>query len=268
MFDSEALALEIRRDTLRMVHAANASHVGSALSIADIVAVLYSSILNVHPDDPDHRDRDRLVLSKGHACTAIYAALANLGFFSHTDLTDYATDHSVLMSHVSHRVPGVEFSTGSLGHGLPFGVGKAKAAKMRGAPWRTFVITSDGEWDEGSNWEAALFASHHGLDNVTAVIDFNNLQSLTTIEETLRLEPLAAKLRTFGWSVQEVDGHDHTELEAALLRVPWDPGKPNAILARTVKGKGVSFMENRVEWHYRSPNNEQLSAALAELGTS
>lgn len=266
--DSTTLAREIRRLSLEMVHRAKASHVGSALSIADIVAVLYAGQLRVLPERPADPTRDRFILSKGHACVAVYAALAARGFFPEAKLASYGQDHSDLMNHISHKVPGVEFSTGSLGHGLPFGVGKAVAAKRTGASWRTFVLLSDGEMDEGSNWEALMFAAHHRLDNLVAVIDYNKWQSLGTVADTLGLEPLADKLRAFGWAVQEVDGHRHYELRNAFRGVPWQPGKPSMLIAHTTKGKGVSFMENRVEWHYRSPDREQLDRALAELGAS
>jgi transketolase len=266
MMPPALLARRIRADALRMVHRARASHIGSALSIADIVAVLYGGVLRVDPDDPRRPDRDRFILSKGHACVAVYAALAARGFFARESLIDYGRDHSMLMNHISHKVPGVEFSTGSLGHGLPFGVGKALAARRRGADWRTFVLLSDGEIAEGSNWEAMLFAAHHGLDRLTAIIDYNKLQSLTTVERTLRIEPLADKLAAFGWAVRETDGHDLAALEQALGSTPWESGKPSVLIAHTIKGKGVSFMEDRVEWHYRSPDDSQLALALAEIG--
>ncbi len=264
-FASRDLALAVRRDALRMVHRAKASHIGSALSIADIVAVLYGGVLRVDAVQPTWPLRDRFILSKGHACVAIYAALAARGFIAAENLLTYGQDHSMLMNHISHKVPGVEFSTGSLGHGLPFGVGKALAAKLKHAEWRTFVLLSDGELGEGSNWEATLFAAHHELDNLIAIIDYNNLQSLTTVDKTLRVEPLAAKFSAFGWAVREVDGHDHEALMTALCEAPWNPGKPSMLIARTTKGKGVSFMENRVEWHYRAPDDKQLDQALAEL---
>ena len=263
--DTEKLGLQIRRNILSMVHRIKASHVGSALSIADIVAVLYGEVMRVDPNNPDWMNRDRLILSKGHACTAIYAVLAELGFFPMNRLLTYGADYSDLMTHISHKVPGVDFSTGSLGHGLPFGVGKSLAAKKLGAAWRTFVILSDGEWGEGSNWEAALFAAHHRLENIVAIIDYNNSQSLTTVADTLGLEPLAEKFRAFGWSTREIDGHDHHSLGKILNSTPWENGKPNVLIAHTIKGKGVSFMENKVKWHYRSPNDEELSLALAEL---
>jgi len=263
--DTLALARWMRIDSLKMVNRARASHIGSAFSITDIVAVLYGLILKHNPADPTWKMRDRFILSKGHACVAVYTALAHRGFFDQAELERYGVDHSPFMTHISHKVPGVEFSTGSLGHGLPFGVGKALAAKKSGQPWRTFVLLSDGEWGEGSNWEACLFAAHHGLDNLVAIIDYNKLQSLTSIAQTLGLEPLGAKFTAFGWAVREVDGHDHTALHEALAQAPWERGKPSMLIAHTTKGKGVSFMENKVEWHYRSPNDEQLATALAEL---
>jgi transketolase len=249
-----------------MVTRARASHIGSALSIADIVAVLYGRTLRVNPGAPDDPQRDRFILSKGHACVAVYAALAETGFIDPALLETYGTDGSALMAHISHKVSGAEFSTGALGHGLPFGTGKALAARRRGLSWRTVVLTSDGEWGEGSNWEAALFAAHHQLDNLLCIIDYNKLQSLTTVDETLRLEPLHSKFDAFGWAVQEVDGHDHDALSSALDSGSWPAGKPAMLIAHTVKGKGVSFMENRVEWHYRNPTAEQLAEALAEIG--
>jgi transketolase len=248
-----------------MVHNANASHIGSALSISDIIAVLYGNVLNVDPVNPNMEYRDRFILSKGHACVAVYSALAARGFFPIEDLDLYAKDHSIMMSHISHKVDGVEFSTGSLGHGLPFGVGKSLAAKKLDDKWRTFVLMSDGELGEGSNWEAMLFAAHHNLDNLVAIIDYNKLQSLTSVENTLRIEPLADKARAFGWAVCEVDGHDHSALSRSLSGPPWEVGKPSFLIAHTTKGKGVSFMENSVDWHYKSPSADQLAQALEEI---
>jgi transketolase len=266
--DSIDLARRIRIQSLLMVHRANASHIGSALSICDIVATLYAKILKLAPSEPEAPYRDRFILSKGHACVAVYAALAETGFFPSEDLLSYGHDHSVLMNHISHKVTGVEFSTGSLGHGLPFGVGKALAAKKLKESWRVVVLLSDGELGEGSNWEAMMFAAHHQLDNLIAIVDYNKLQSLTTVDQTLRLEPLAEKARAFGWAVLEIDGHDHTALQDALSSIPWEADKPSFLIAHTVKGKGVSFMENRVEWHYKSPTSDQLDQALEELGNA
>lgn len=265
MTDTQALARQIRIEALQMVHRAKASHIGSALSISDIVAVLYGQVMRLDPKQPDAPNRDRFILSKGHACVAVYAALAETGFFPREDLLKYGQDHSVLMNHISHKVAGVEFSTGSLGHGLPFGTGKALAANRRKDDWSTFVLLSDGELGEGSNWEAMMFAAHHQLDNLVAIIDYNKLQSLTTVDKTLRVEPLADKARAFGWAVREVDGHNHTELAELLSSAPWEPGKPSFLIAHTTKGKGVSFMENSVEWHYKSPSTEQLAQALGAL---
>lgn len=264
-YETRPLAARIRAQALRMVTRAKASHIGSALSIADIMAVLYGRALRVHPAAPRHSERDRFILSKGHACVAVYAALAETGFIDPALLETYGTDGSMLMAHISHKVPGAEFSTGALGHGLPFGTGKALAAKRRGEAWRTIVLTSDGEWGEGSNWEAALFAAHHGLDNLICILDYNKLQSLRTVDETLRLEPLHSKFQAFGWAVREVDGHDHDALTAALEGAPWVAGKPMMLICHTIKGKGVGFMENKVEWHYRNPTPELLEVALAEI---
>lgn len=263
---TKKLANKIRIHILRMTSRGGSSHIASGLSIADIMAVLYSRVMRVSPDAPDRVDRDRFILSKGHAGAAVYATLAEMGFFSVSKLETHYQDGSELSGHVSHKgVAGVEFSTGSLGHGLGVGVGMALAAKMDGLPFRTFVLLSDGECDEGSNWEAILFASHHGLDNLIAIVDYNKLQSLASVEETLRLEPFGDKWRSFGWSVVEVDGHDHSQLYDALSNVPSKSGIPTVILAHTTKGKGVSFMENSVLWHYRTARGEEFEKALKEL---
>lgn len=268
MIDSRDLARRVRMSALQMVHRAKASHIGSALSISDIVAVLYGRVMNHFPERPDEKERDRFILSKGHACVAVYAALAETGYFSIKELQDYGHDFSLLMNHISHMVVGVEFSTGSLGHGLPFATGKALAAKKLKYDWRTFVLLSDGEFGEGSNWEAMMFASHHQLDNLVAIVDYNKLQSLSSVEKTLRLEPLIDKARAFGWEAKEVDGHDHNALHELLKEKHWTKNKPSFLVANTTKGKGVSFMENKVEWHYKSPSNEQLAAALKELSVA
>ena len=254
----------LRKLCLEMVHKAAASHIGSALSIADIVTVLYNEVMNFPNNDVKAEERDRFLLSKGHACSAVYAALHLKGFLKADELKTFAEDFSPLMSHISHKVTGVEFSTGSLGHAMSFGVGKALYAKLKQKKYRTFVLLSDGELNEGSNWEAFMFAAHHKLNNLVAIIDFNNLQSLGTTEETLKLEPLADKFRAFGWVVNEVDGHNHTALSAALTS-GCSLKKPNLVICRTVKGKGISFMENKVEWHYKSPSANELKAAIQEL---
>jgi len=264
--NSTDFARQVRAHAVRMVHRAKASHIGSALSIADILAVLYApdgGLLNVRPADPVWPDRDRFLLSKGHACVAVYAALAQRGFFPVEELQTYGQDFARLMNHISHKVPGVEFSTGSLGHALPFAVGKAMAARQRGQTWRTVVLVSDGELNEGSNWEALMFASHHGLGLLTTVVDANGLQSLTTTEATLNMGSLRVKFEAFGAEVSEVNGHDHAALRAALTAV--DGPRPKVVVAHTTKGKGVSYMENSVDWHYRSPSDDQLARALAEI---
>lgn len=260
-------ATAIRRLSLEAVARARASHVGGALSMADLLAVLYAGdVLRVRPEEPEWADRDRFLLSKGHSCVALYAALALRGFFPVTEMQTYGADGSRLLAHASHHVPGVEFSTGSLGHALPFGCGKALAAKRRGLAWRVFVLLSDGELDEGSNWESALFAPQHHLDNLVAMVDANGIQSLGAVPEVIDLEPLPEKFRACRWAVREVEGHDHEAIAAALRAVPWEPGRPSCLIARTVKGKGVDFMERQLLWHYKSPDAGQLSQALQQLG--
>jgi transketolase len=261
--DIKILATAIRQNALRMVHQSNASHIRSALSIADIVAVLYERVLNTDPENPGLATRDRFILSKGHACVAVYAALYEIGMLTKDEIASYAQDFSDLMAHISHKVRGVEFSTGSLGHGLPFAVGKAFAAMKSRLNWRVFVLVGDGELDEGANWEALMFASHNKVINLCVIIDCNNLQSLDTVENTLSIEPLFEKLVSFGCNVMDVDGHNHDDLIKALLTTSED--KPIVIIARTIKGKGISFMENQVAWHYKNPNDEDLKKALLEL---
>lgn len=264
-----ALAKAIRAHVLRMTHRAKAPHVGACLSMVDILAVLYSGILRVDSKRPDWPDRDRFILSKGHGAAALYAVLAERRFFPKEWLDNYCKDGSNLSGHITHHgVPGVEVSTGSLGHGLSIGCGMALAGKREKRPYRVFILLSDGECDEGSTWEAVLFASHHHLDNLIATVDYNKIQSFGTVKEVLDLEPLGDKWRSFRWTMREIDGHDHEQINNALINVPFSPGKPSVIVAHTVKGKGVSFMENRLEWHYRSPDEYQLAKALAELGVN
>lgn len=263
----KTLATQIRVHVLRMIHRAKSSHVGSSLSEADLLAVLYGGVLRVDPSRPHWPDRDRFILSKGHGCAAVYAVLAERGFFPKEWLDTYYQDGSHLGGHITHHgVPGVEASTGSLGHGLSLGCGIALAGKRDGCSYRVFVLLSDGECDEGSTWEAALFAPHHHLDNLVAIVDYNKIQSFGRVKEVLELEPLASKWQAFGWATREIDGHDFEQIENALLSVPFEAGRPSCIIAHTVKGKGVSFMEDQLAWHYKPPNDEQLSQALAELG--
>jgi transketolase len=262
--DLKQLALKIRKNAVNMTSAGGSSHIGSILSIADILAVLYGSVMNYKADEPKWRDRDRFILSKGHAGAGVYAALAESGFLSVDKLKTHYKDGSDLSGHVSHKgIPGVEFSTGSLGHGLPVATGMALAAKINEDGHMVYVLMSDGECDEGSNWEAALFAAHHKLDNLVIIIDRNKLQSIHSTEDTLGLEPFVDKWQAFGWNVIDVDGHDLVQLIKACD--PKVEDKPLCIVANTIKGKGVSFMENQVLWHYRSPQDEEFEAAMKEL---
>src|SRR6266446_3619459 len=265
--DSAHLAHHIRLRTLEMIHRAKSSHIGSSFSMADLLAVLYTNILRVDPKRPEWSERDRFILSKGHACAALYVVLAERGFFPESWLNDFYQDGARLAGHATHvGVPGVEISTGSLGHGLPIACGMALAGKRDGRAYRVFALLSDGECDEGSVWEAALFAPHHRLDNLIVIVDYNKIQSLGTVKEVLDLEPFAPKWRAFGWAVQEIDGHDVEQIERILAAVPYEPDKPTCIIAHTVKGKGVSFMENKLLWHYRAPDNDEMARALDELG--
>jgi transketolase len=262
-----ALARRVRAHTLRMVHRAKASHVGSCLSMTDLLATLYRAVLRVDPRRPDWPGRDRFVLSKGHGAAALYATLAECGFFPVDWLDTYCRDGTRLAGHITHHeVPGVEVSSGSLGHGLSYACGMALAARADRLLWRTFALLSDGECDEGSTWEAALFAPHHRLDNLVAVVDYNKIQSFGTVQDVLGLEPFADKWRAFGWAVREIDGHDVAQILDAFRGVSFETGRPSCVIAHTLKGKGVGFMEGRLEWHYRSPDAAQLGQALAELG--
>lgn len=264
--DTEELAIKLRLHAVRMAQAGGSSHVGSALSVADVIAVLYGRVLKVNPEEPDWEGRDRFILSKGHAGSVVYAALAETGFFAADELKKHYKNGSIFSGHVSHKgIPGVELSTGSLGHGLGIGTGMATQLRRLGGRHRVFVVMSDGECDEGSNWEAILFAGHHKLSNLVAVVDYNKLQSLAPISETIALEPFTDKWLAFGWNVISLDGHDHGLLSKAFEEAETISDKPTVIIANTTKGKGVSFMENSVLWHYRSPQNEEFDAAITEL---
>jgi len=261
-----AKARSIRRASLQMVHAARLGHPGGDLSSADILATLYFHTLRVDPGNPRDPDRDRFILSKGHASAALYATLAEAGFIPREDLGTFMWPLSMLNGHPDrNKVPGVEANTGPLGHGLPIAVGTALAAKMDGARWRTFVLTGDGELQEGSNWEAIMVAGQFRLDGLTAIVDRNRLQQGDATERTVALEPLADRWRAFGWAVVEVDGHDHAALAGTFDALPLEAGHPSCIIARTIKGRGVSFMEDRAEWHHRVPTDAELDLALREL---
>ncbi len=250
-----------------MVHRADASHIGSSLSMADLLAVLYGGAMRIDPAKPNDPDRDRFVLSKGHGAAAVYACLAARGFFPESWLATYCEDGSRLSGHLTHYgVPGVEVSTGSLGHGLPLACGMALAGMRQRRPYRVFAMLSDGECDEGATWEAALFAPHHQLENLVVIIDYNRIQSFGRVEDVLDLEPFAEKWQAFGWGVRAVNGHDHNQIGGCLSQVPFEKGRPSLLLAHTIKGKGVPFMEDRLEWHYKSPNAQQLDEALEAVG--
>ena len=262
---SEQLAWMIRRHGIEMTHMSGGSHIGSILSVADIIGVLYADILHVDTDSPEMNCRDRIILSKGHAGAAIYAALAECGFFPVEELKTHYQDGSRLSGHVSHHVPGVDISTGSLGHGLSIGTGMAYAALKEQKKHKVFVILGDGECNEGSVWEAALFANHFRLANLIAIVDHNKMQSLDFCEKTMEIAPLSEKWRAFGWNVVEVNGNNHNELNTALSK-QFNFGKPTVIIANTIKGFGISFMENNILWHYRFPHSGwEYDQAVSEL---
>lgn len=265
--NSEQLAWLIRRHGVEMTHISHGSHIGAILSVADIVAVLYNDVANISPENLKDENRDRIILSKGHAGAAIYAALAEKGFFDREELKTHYADGSRLSGHVSHKgVPGVEFSTGSLGHGACVAAGMALNAKLDKKPYYTYAIVGDGECDEGSIWEMALFANQFKLNQFVVIVDHNKMQSLDFCENTLSLAPFAEKWKAFGWNVLDIDGHNHDELRAALNAAKQSTDKPTVIIANTVKGKGISFMEFDILWHYRFPHEgEEYDGALQEL---
>ncbi|MBO5714674.1 MAG: transketolase [Clostridia bacterium] len=265
--NSEQLAWLIRRHGIEMTHLSHGSHIASVLSVADVVAVLYNDVANVSPENLKDENRDRVVLSKGHAGASIYAALAEKGFFGVEELKTHYADGSRLSGHVSHKgVPGVEISTGSLGHGVCMAAGIALGAKLDNKPFYTYAIVGDGECDEGSVWEMALFAKHFKLNQLIVVVDHNKMQSLDYCENTLGLAPFKEKWQAFGWNVYDVDGHDHDALRNAFNSAKKSTDSPSVIIANTVKGKGVSFMEFDILWHYRFPHEgEEYDGALKEL---
>ena len=258
------ISRHIREQVLRTIDHAGLGHVGGDLSVTDILVTLFNGILNIDPTNPTWPARDRFVLSKGHCAAALYSTLADCGFFCADRLRDFVANLSPLNGHPNRRkIPGVETNTGPLGHGLPVAVGIALAAQLRRQPQRTFVVLGDGELQEGSNWEAAMYAAHRRLGGLTAVVDRNRLQQGAGVQDTNDLEPLTDKWRAFGWDVHSIDGHSHAEL-LATLSAPADE-RPRAVIANTIKGKGISFMENGVEWHHKVPSAEQFEAALKEL---
>lgn len=254
---------EIKTRIVQMTHYSRSSHVGSCLSIADILFVLYFRVLQVDPHDPKNEERDRFILSKGHGSAALYATLAERGFFPKEWLDRFYIDNGALPGHLDKdMVPGIEVSSGSLGHGLSIGCGMAISNRQKGNPGRVYLLLGDGECNEGSVWEGVMLAATRKLDNLTAIVDFNKLQGFGRTNDVIDQSNMAERWRCFGWETYEVDGHDQEELER-LLRLPQQG--PKAIIAHTIKGKGVSFMENKLEWHYKSPDTQQYEAAVQEL---
>jgi len=257
-------AVALRRAMLRLVYNAGAGHTGGGLSCLDVLNVLYNRVLRVSPGTFRDPLRDRYVQSKGHSVEALYVVLADRGFFPASDLETVCHYQSHYVGHPTRHIPGIEMNTGALGHGLPICLGMALAGKLDGAPYRVFTLLGDGELAEGSNWEAALAAAHYRLDNLVAILDHNTLQITGRTRDVMSNEPLDEKWRAFGWTVRAVNGHDYAELTKALTDPP-EPGRPTFIMANTVKGKGVSFMENVAKWHHGVPSEAELTQALAEL---
>lgn len=260
MSKTQELARKIRIHSLRMANRAGTSHIGSCLSCADILAVLYGEVMQYRPQEPRWEGRDRFILSKGHAGSALYATLAECGFFPVADLDTHCQSGSLLLGHASHKIPGVEASTGSLGHGLSIGCGMAMATTCR-----VFVLLSDGDLNEGSTWEAVMFAGQHKLYNLVAIVDWNQIQCIDKSVKVLNLKPLARKWEAFGWKTADVNGNSINRLEAVLKdTLGWD-GRPACVIVHTIKGKGVSWMEDQVSWHHKSPNKEELDKAIGEV---
>ena len=262
----EAQALQIRRNVWRALKAGGSGHVGGSSSAADLLAALYFHHMKVDKDRPDWPDRDRFVLSKGHANAALGATLAQAGFIDDAVIDRFYGYESLFGMHPDIKMAGVEMSTGGLGHGLSIGLGMALGARMQGKAFRTIVMLGDGELQEGSSWEAAMAAAHFGVSNLTAIVDYNKVQQSARVDETVELAPLADKWRAFGWAVREIDGHDMGQIVTALDALPFDTAKPSLLVAHTVKGKGVSFAENTYVWHSNMATDEVYAKALAELG--
>ncbi len=257
---------ELRIAILDMTYRAKGGHLGGSFSVIDVLTALYLRVMRHRPTHPEWPERDRIVFSKGHSCLALYNVLAECGYFPRHHLERYCVDDGLFAGHPErHLVPGVEATTGSLGHGLPIAVGMALASRIDRADYRVFAVLGDGELNEGSVWEGFMAGSQHRLDNLTVIIDSNKLESLGRVEDILSIEPLGARLSAFGWSVREVDGHDMPRIVEAMEAVPFEIGKPSAIIAHTVKGKGVSFMENVTMWHYRAPTEQEWIEARNEL---
>jgi transketolase len=252
--DNKEIAKEIRKKILKLSNTAKSSHVGSSLSIVDILFILYKFFI---------KKNNTFVLSKGHACLAYYCILQKFGYISNKILNSYGNNNTILLAHVSHKVPGVEFSTGSLGHGLPYATGRALAEKINKKNNKIYVLMSDGELNEGTTWESLLFASSHKLDNLIVIIDYNKIQSLDFTKNVLKLEPLKEKFKSFNCNIKNINGHDFNQIYKSLL--VRKNGKPTVIIANTIKGKGVKYMEGKILWHYKSPNTQELDIAINEL---
>lgn len=259
-------AREIRSTIIKMATRAGTGHLAPALDLVEILLLLYKKFMSIRPQEPYFEERDRFILSKGHACLVLYAVLAEMGFFPWEKLKTFCLERNTLLGgHPETRVPGIEANTGSLGHGFPIGIGMAINGKSRDQNYRVYTVIGDGESQEGTIWEGAMAASHLGLDNLVAVIDRNHLQVSGFTQEVMQVAPLAEKWKSFGWEVMEVDGHDFTALHQVFSALPFEEGKPSLIIANTVKGRGLSFAENRVEWHYRVPTKEEYQKAREEL---
>ncbi len=264
--ECEALCKKIRRTILDLIHRTKSPHIGSSFSCVELLIALYFKILSVSPEYPEDTNRDRFILSKGHACPTLYVVLAERGFLSTEDLNGFSVDGGLLEQHPNRDLQkGIEASTGSLGHGLSIGVGMSLAGKVDQSTYITYVLLSDGELNEGSVWEAAMFAGHHKLNNLVAIVDYNKIQALGFVKDIVSLEPLSERWQSFGWATKEIDGHDLQEIEDTLRTVPFEKDRPSVVIAHTIKGKGVSFMENELLWHYRTPDSDEYQKALKEL---
>lgn len=263
--DLSKKATQIRIDLLKMIYNAGMGHTGSSLSNIDILTTLFYDVMRINPKNPSWKDRDRFILSKGHGVESYYCILADLAFFEKEELNTFCQYQTRLIGHPNNKVPGVEMNTGALGHGLSIGVGMARAGKMDDKDYKVFVLMGDGEQAEGSNWEAAMSAAHFGLDNLIGIIDRNRLQITGDTEDVMALEPLADKWKSFAWEVVEVDGHDYSQLSEVLSSTPKIQGKPTLVIANTIKGKGVSFSENKAGWHHHVPSEDELRRAIKEL---
>ena len=262
--DLKNISIQIRKNILHMMTGSESSHIGAALSIVEIITILYFKILNINPKEPLLDSRDKFILSKAHGSPAVYSVLAEKGFFPKKYLETFYRNGGILPGHMDKEAaPGIEYSLGSLGHGLPVGIGMAISNKKNGNLGRIFVLLGDGECDEGSVWEGAMLASHLKLDNLTAIIDYNKIQSFGRTDEVINLEPFAKKWQSFGWNVFETNGHDFEDLYHAFVS-PHN-GRPKMIIAHTIKGKGISFMEDKLEWHYKCPSEDELKLAIEEL---